>query len=362
VRATSVATSGARSAVFDTTRRACCQRSGSPPATATVATAVITANARSLRSGSSNESGSDSTASGSGRSRCSSQDRNSIPAPAPTDPITSASRASSDAANVAQAPSSVAAASQLRGLGEARPESVGDLGSCSARSGRTSRNAATVARGQAVHRPVKAVEAVEPDPAGRGKADREALDDVATVGRPFEVDEAVGQRSGELPPVGSLLGRVRGDDDPHRRGQLDVADRTFEHHAQHGRLDRRRRRRQLVEEQQAVPRLREPPGARRRREPDLPVDDHRQPAEVGRLANRPDHDLARPAALLGQREDGRCLTGARAPPQQHRHAGRSRHRESLTGRPVVHDPRQLPAPADAFGRLPAAVQRSLPLQ
>ncbi len=78
--------------------------------------------------GRSKPSGSASTASGSGRSMLASQDRYSIPARSPTAPRTRSARASSDAPNASQAAVSRATASQLRGLGHARPGLVGDLG------------------------------------------------------------------------------------------------------------------------------------------------------------------------------------------------------------------------------------------
>ena len=136
----------APSAARATTCQACAQRSWPPSAIATDATAVRTANARSLRSGNTNPAGSSSTASGSGRSRCSSQERNSSAAPSPTAPSTSAARASSDACAASQAASSRATASQLRGLGHPRPASADDRGSASASAGRTSKKAPTAAR------------------------------------------------------------------------------------------------------------------------------------------------------------------------------------------------------------------------
>ena len=208
---------------------------------------------------------------------------------------------------------------------EIRPDLVLQLPRSAADSGRgwpspRSRKAATVAR--AVSRAgLVGPSAVEGEEGRHREPDGEPARDVAAVGRPVEMDEPVREWRRELPAVGRLVGRVRRRHDAYGRRELQVADRPLEDDPEHRGLHRGRRRRQLVEEEQAVADVQEPLRPGGRGQVDAAFEHHGQPAEVGRLADRADHDLARPLDRLGERDDGRGLSGARAAPEQHRDAG-----------------------------------------
>ncbi len=147
--------------------------------------------------------------------------------------------------------------------------------------------------------------------------------------------EAVGQRWRELPAV-SRLGRwVGSGNDRDLVWQHQVANGPLEHNPQERGLDRRRRGRDLVKESQAGSGSGERTCPRWRSEFDLrtagPVTiDDWQPGEVGGLADRRDHRLARQLGRGGQRADHRCLAGPRCSPEQHRHPRRNRDPERLT--------------------------------
>src|SRR5919199_1704012 len=97
----------------------------------------------------SNASGSASTSSGSGRSILLAQLRSSIPAPCPTEPITSAARACSEAPATVAAVHSTEVISQLRGLGQPRPWAVPSCGMATVSPGRAETNADTRPRPRA---------------------------------------------------------------------------------------------------------------------------------------------------------------------------------------------------------------------
>ena len=109
-------------------------------------------------------------------------------------------------------------------------------------------NAATLAR--AIGCPL-AVRLGHASSGGQGEARGHAVDPAVDAGCVGDVQEAVGQRRGQVPAVGRSLGRVGGGDDLHRARQQQVADAALERHAQHGRLDGGRRGGQLVEEEVA---------------------------------------------------------------------------------------------------------------
>ena len=73
----------------------------------------------------------------------------------------------------------------------------------------------------------------------------------------------------------------------------------------------------------------QPPRPQRRRHLDGSIDHHRQAGEVGRLADRADHDLARPAHRLAEGAHRRGLAGAGATPEQNRHPRLDRDRQGL---------------------------------
>ena len=268
-------------------------RSASPWAMATAATRGQDGEGPVAALGSSKPSGSARTASGSGRSMLASHDRNSMPAPSPTAPRTRSVRASSDAPTASQAARSRATDSQLRGLGHPRlacSASCGDLehqgrshlekrsrplperpgsglsvGEWPSNDGRR-----TEAHGDSLGPP-----SWHP-PASRGGPGDWPAGATAASRRPLP-------RAGwPQPPPGPL-------------GQRKVADDPFEHDPEHRGLDGGWRRRQLVQEEEAVAGRGQPPGPQRRRHLHGTVDHDREAGEVGRLADRADHHLGRPA-------------------------------------------------------------------
>ena len=151
----------------------------------------------------------------------------------------------------------------------------------------------------------------------------------ARVDVPRQVAQPVGQRRRQVPPVGGLVRWVGRGHHRHLGGQLQVADHPLQHHPEQRRLHGGRGGGQLIEEQQSAAGLGQAAGPGGRREPDPVTHHHGQPGEVGRLADRRDHGLARPAQGLRHGPDDRRLAGARGAPQQHRHSRRHGHPECL---------------------------------
>ena len=183
-----------------------------------------------------------------------------------------------------------------------------------------------------------------------GKAQCDPPGDRLRLDRPVEVHQAVGQRRRELPPVGRLFGRIGRGHDPDRLGERKIPHHAFEHHPQHRRLHGRWCRGQLVEKQEAVTGRSQAPGPQWRCHLHGPVDDDGETGEVGRLPDRSDDHLGRPAETLPEGAHDRRLAGPGAPPQQNGDARLDRDRQrltyrftsmALTSRPIVPEPDRL---------------------
>ena len=133
---------------------------------------------------------------------------------------------------------------------------------------------------------------------------------------PVQVHEPGRRRCGELPAGCRDVGRVRGGQEADRAGQLQRPHLVVRQRPQRRRLQRGRGRRELVEEgDRGAVVVAQPDRPRRRRELDLPVDQHGQPHEVGRLVVADDQRLDVPAGRP-RRLDHCRLALARVAPEQ----------------------------------------------